>query len=180
MTTPKLVGFLLKTGKETKSEMVAILQSVREELEGAWNALTPEQMETEIIQGEWTAKDIVAHITTWEHHGIGWIQSLAKGEKPLMPVPDIPMDEVRENLKVLNAEYTKKNQAVPLNLVLEESRQAYEALLKEIEKLTEEDLEKTFEYNWADESVSGRKVIAWRYWHYQSHLKHIQEWISKK
>ncbi|MHA1907257.1 MAG: DinB family protein [Candidatus Thorarchaeota archaeon] len=170
----------MKTGKETKSEMIAILQSEREELDDALNSLTPDQMKTELIQGEWTAKDIVAHITTWEHHGIGWIRSLAKGEKPLMPVPDTPMGEVRENMKVLNAEYTKNNQALPLQLVLDESRQAYEALLEEIENLTEEDLEKTFEYNWADEPVTGRRYIAWRYWHYQSHLKHIQEWLSKK
>jgi hypothetical protein len=28
--------------------------------------------------------------------------------------------------------------------------------------------------------VSGRHVIAWRYWHYQAHLKHIQEWILQR
>ena len=170
----------MKTGKETKSEMLAILQSERKELENAWNRLTPEQMETEIVQGEWTVKDIIAHITMWEHHGIDWILSLAKGEKPLMPVPDTPMDEVRENMKVLNAEYTKKNQGLSLNLVLDESRKAFEALVSEVEKLSEEDLETTFEYRWSDTPVTGRRFIAWRYWHYQSHLKHIEEWLSKK
>ena len=170
----------MKTGKETKKEMIAQLQIDRKELEDTLNSLSADQMEIEGAQGTWSVKDIVAHITTWEHHGIDWIRSLAKGVKPMMPVPETSMDEVRTNMVVLNAEYHKKNQSTTLELVLDESRQAFEALVKEIEKLGEEDLETTFEYKWADEPVTGRRFVAWRYWHYRSHLKHIQDWIAKE
>ncbi len=92
----------MKTGKETKKEMIAQLQIDRKELEDALNSLSADQMKIEGAQGTWSVKDIVAHITTWEHHGIDWIRSLAKGVKPMMPVPEMSMDEVRKNMVVLN------------------------------------------------------------------------------
>jgi hypothetical protein len=170
----------MKTGTETREEMIAQLHADRSQLEEVLNGLNSEEMEIEGVQGEWSLKDIVAHITAWERYGIGWIQALAQGQKPEMPVPETSMDVLRKNMAAMNAEIHRKNQNRPLQEVLEDSRQSFELLVKEIEALPEERLDTTFNYEWAKEPVPGRHVIAWRYWHYRAHLKHIQDWISQK
>jgi hypothetical protein len=170
----------MKTGTETKKEMIAQLHADRRQLEEVLSGLTAQEMETEGVQGERSVKDIIAHITAWERYGIGWIQYLAQGKKPEMPVPETSMDLVRRNMAAMNAEIHRKNQNRPLGEVLDESRQSFELLVKEIEALPEESLDVTFNYEWAEEPVSGRRVIAWRYWHYRAHLKHIQDWISRE
>lgn len=168
------------TGNEAKEEMLAQLHADRRQLEEILNSLSFEDMEIQGVQGNRSVKDIIAHITAWESYGIGWIQSLAQGQKPEMPVPETSMNILKQNMAEINAEIHKKNESRPLQDVLEESRHSFDALVREIERLPEERLDETFNYEWSENPVSGRHVIAWRYWHYQSHLKHIQEWISQK
>jgi hypothetical protein len=170
----------MKTGTGTREEMIAQLHADRGRFEEILNGLDSEEMEIKGVQGEWSVKDIVVHITAWERHGIGWIQSLAKGQKLEMPVPETSIEILRKNMAALNAEIHKKNESRPLQDILEESRHTFEMLVKEIEALPEERLDETFNYEWSEEPVSGRHVIAWRYWHYQAHLKHIQEWILQR
>lgn len=170
----------MKTGTETRDEMIAQLHADRSQLEEVLIGLNSEEMEIEGVQGERSVKDIIAHITAWERYGIGWIQALAQGQKPEMPVPETSMAVVRKNMAVMNAEIHKKNENRPLQDLLEESHHSFKVLVKEIETLPEESLDEIFNYEWAEEPVSGRHVIAWRYWHYRAHLKHIQDWISQK
>ncbi|MFW9944048.1 MAG: DinB family protein [Candidatus Sifarchaeia archaeon] len=170
----------MKTGSETKEELISQLHTDRRQLEELLSTLTPEEVEIEGAQGDRSVKDIVAHITAWERYGIGWIQSLAKGQKPEMPVPETSMDAVRQNMAIMNAEIHKKNENQPLQDILEEFRHSYKMLVKEIEALPAERLDETFNYEWSEEPVSGRHLIAWRYWHYRAHLKHIQEWILQR
>lgn len=160
--------------------MISQLHTDRRQLEELLSTLTPEEMEIEAAQGDRSVKDIIAHITAWERYGIVWIQSLAKGQKPEMPVPETSMDAVRQNMAIMNAEIHKKNENRPLQDILEESRYSYKMLVKEIEALPTERLDETFNYEWSEEPVLGRHLIAWRYWHYRAHLKHIQEWILQR
>ena len=170
----------MKTGNETKEEMIAQLHADRRQLEEILSRLTTEEMEIEGVQGERSVKDIIAHITAWERYGIEWIQSVSQGQKPEMPVPETSMDELRKNMAMMNAEIHEKNKNRPLEEILDESRQSFELLVKEIETLSEESLDSIYNYEWAKEPVSGRHVIAWRYWHYRAHLKYIQDWISQR
>ena len=158
--------------------MITQLHADRRQLEELLSTLTPEEMEVDGVQGSRSVKDIIAHITAWERYGIGWIQSLAQGQRPEMPVPETSMDAVRKKMAVLNAEIHKKNERRPLQEVLDESRRSFELLIGEIATLPEASLDAAFDYKWAEKPVTGRHVIAWRYWHYRAHLKHIRDWIS--
>ena len=142
--------------------------------------MTPKEIEIEGVQDERCVKDIIAHITAWERHAIGLIQSLAQGKKPEMPVPETSKDVVRNNMAVMNAEIHSTNQNRPLQEILDESRESFDLLVKEIEALPKDSLDATFNYEWAEKPVTGRHVIAWRYWHYRAHLMHIRDWISRK
>ncbi len=50
--------------------------------------------------------------------------------------------------------------------------------MDQVRSLTDEDLNKKYSFRWAKDDVSGRQIVAWRFYHYRSHAKHIETWLD--
>ena len=67
----------------SKSALINQLQMERSWIEGMLSELTGEQMEAPGVEGNWSVKDIIAHLTEWERRGtqwIEWVNVAARGE----------------------------------------------------------------------------------------------------
>ena len=56
-----------QTEKMTKSELLNQIRTERGQLEETLARLTHAQMLLPGVDGEWSVKDALAHISTWEH-----------------------------------------------------------------------------------------------------------------
>jgi hypothetical protein len=137
--------------------------------------LNDEQMQQPDVQGSWSVKDIIAHLTIWEQRGTQWIRSLAQEEEPEIPLPSYTWDDVDQ----LNIETYEENREKPPKEVLAEFEKSFACLLEQVQSLDEEDLERSFEAYWADgEQRTLRDIVTWRYLHYRSHGKYIEDWLK--
>ncbi|MFQ5981233.1 MAG: ClbS/DfsB family four-helix bundle protein [Candidatus Heimdallarchaeota archaeon] len=163
--------------KMTKSKLIDQIRAERASLEAVISGLTDKQMELPGVQGEWSVKDIIVHVTVWEQRGINWIRAVAKGERPRIPMPGYTWrDQATLNLKTY-----QENQDRPLQDVLADFQQSFPVLVKEIETITEERLDTTYQGDWTrDQLISGWHIAAWRFWHYRSHREHIQRWLQEQ
>jgi hypothetical protein len=165
--------------KKTPEEFVEMLQEGNKELFDLLEGLDESQMEVPGVQGERSIKDLLAHITNWNKHGINWLESVYKGETPVMPVKGDNMDEIQVELSEQNAEVHERNRNRPLKEIVKEYKETFALVIEHVNKLEEKHLDSVFNYPWAKNSVSGREVIMWRYWHQQEHTKPIKEWLEK-
>jgi len=111
----------------TKFELLDQILTERKRLEEVLTTLTPDQMLQPGACGEWTVKDVLAHISAWERRMIYWIGSHLHGETPDIPPPS--------DVERMNAETYTHVKDKPLAEVLEEFRQSYRDALALTESL---------------------------------------------
>ncbi len=75
-----------------KVEIVKRIEEGYARLESTLAQLSESQLTGVPINGDWTAKDILAHLMYWEKELLHWIETAAEGQKP--PVPTFTDDEL--------------------------------------------------------------------------------------
>ena len=157
--------------KTSKPMLLEFIRSEHSLLELTLARLTHTQMLLPGVEGEWSIKDILAHISAWERRMINWTGSLLHGEEPAIP---LPWDVDR-----MNAETYAQVREKPLADVLEEFRQIYWDSLALVESLSDEQLQT----NYADIWPMGplwTGIAANMNWHYKEHREHIQNWLANQ
>ena len=163
-----------------KQVLVEKLNKAYSWIEHMISQISEEDMTQSIVHGERTPKDILAHIAAWNLNGIEWIKSVAEGETPLLPMEGHKLEERDAIFARLNVEIHSRNQSKPLNEVAEDYKQSWATLMNLVETLKQEDLDRTINLDWAPNPFHGWSVVAWRFWHAESHGKHIEAWLDAK
>lgn len=154
----------------TKPELLDQIRAERQRLEEVIAALTPDQMLQPGASGEWTVKDVLAHISAWERRMIYWIGSHLRGEAPDLPLP--------WDVERMNAETYAEVKDKPLAEVLEEFRQSYRDALALAESLNEGQLQTIYTDTWPMGPL-WLGVAANTNWHYKEHRESIEAWGKK-
>lgn len=155
----------------SKSKLLEQIRTEHGLLEATLARLTHAQMLIPGVDGEWSVKDALAHISTWERWMISWTNSLLHGEKPGTP----PMWDVDR----MNAETFARVREFALADVLEEFRLSYWDSLALAESLSEKQLLANYSDTWPmgllwkgiEDNTSG---------HYRQHREDIQAWLKKR
>ena len=152
----------------------SLLEFIRNEhnlLELTLARLTHTQMLLPGVEGEWSVKDILAHISTWERCMIEWTGSLLRGEKPATPVP--------WDVDRMNSETYAQIREKPLADVLEEFHRSYWDSLALVESLGEEQLQTNYSDTWPM-GLLWTGIAANMNLHYKEHREHIQDWLASR
>ncbi|MCJ7537130.1 MAG: ClbS/DfsB family four-helix bundle protein [Anaerolineales bacterium] len=139
-----------------------------------WEAIVAQIDEERLTQsgvaGDWTLKDIIAHITWHEKEMVGLITAHALVGSELW---NLPTDE-------RNAAMYEEVRNEPLEQVLEESAGIHQQLLELLPTLSDEDL--------TDPSSFPNMPPDWQPWmliaqntyeHYQDHIQDIERWLAE-
>ncbi len=93
-------------------------QQLLKRLEMAWTAikesyagLTDSQLTEPGVMGNWSVKDILAHVTTWEEEALKYLPLIINGEKP-------PRYVQYGGLDAFNAQMTEQKRGLALSDVL--------------------------------------------------------------
>lgn len=151
----------------TKAELLATIRAERRALEAAVEALDEVQMLEPVLDGGWSVKDTLAHITAWEQLMIGWVGEALHGVVPERPVAG------DDWVDVLNARLYEENAEKPLAEVREAFAASYDEAVALVERVEEEDLFDPERFAWRDGSPLWHMVAANTNWHYKDHREAI-------
>ncbi len=116
-----------------------ILKELQEE-NARWEALLAEIGEADMMKpgfaGDWTMKDVVAHLTGWRRRSVSRLQANLRHE----PAPPPPWPEDLQTDDEINAWIYEQNRDRSLEEVLQDSREAFEQLFQVIAAFSESDL----------------------------------------
>jgi hypothetical protein len=155
-----------------KFTRTGLLTSIREErrlLESTLVSLSEPQMLIAGVEGQWSIKDILAHISAWERRMISWTGILEAGGKPIVPLP--------WDVDCMNAESAAQDKDKPLAVVKEEFQQSYLDSLKLVESLDEARLRIKHEDTWPMDFL-WIGIASNMNWHYKEHREHIENWLA--
>jgi hypothetical protein len=147
-------------------------QQLLDDIEKTWTAfqasyegLTPGQMQQPGVAGEWSVRDIFAHVTTWEEESLKHLPLIAAGERPGR------YKELYGGIDAFNAQMTAAKRELPLDEVLRQLEATHGRLVEYIAAAP---------YSQFASGTRCRRRLGWdSYKHYPQHEQAIREWRGR-
>ena len=155
----------------SKADLLAAIDKEREVLEELLGTLTPEQMVVPGVVGEWSVKDVLAHLIEWEQMVLGWYRAGLRGEIPELPAPGYKWNQTPQ----LNQMIYEKHRDRPLDEVMELFGALHQEILDVIKKLSNEELFTTGKYAWTKKNTMGTYFVSATSSHYLWARKEIRK-----
>ena len=115
------------------------------------------------VEGEWTRKDVLAHVEAWERRLLELAAALRRGEPP---PDDVETDELNDRFFVANRDR-------PLADVRAGERDAYQRMLATIDTASDEELFDGRHFAWTDGDPFADWFRANGDEHYDEHLEQL-------
>ena len=147
-----------------REEVYSQLEAARKELMAAIDGLTPEQMAIPVFD-DWSVKDILAHIVSWEEYTLLDLQRVARGHMPALA------SFRQQDVDSFNALVMSLRRDFPLDQVMHELEASRKATIAALDALPDERLAQgQFPRIWATITAG----------HDHEHSEDIRKWRQKE
>lgn len=117
-----------------KAELLDWLQAEQRQWQAFLDQIGPKRMEQPGVTGDWSMKDIVAHLTDWQPWMISRLKAAQRGE----PAPSPPWPAEIQTDDEINAWIYEANHGRSVRDVLDRTQQGFQQLLAAVEGLPED------------------------------------------
>jgi len=115
--------------------LVEELRAARDSLFDALASVAPESMTTPGLLGEWSGRDLIAHLGYWAGHAVEVIHAVENGRVDEVGVGEPPVDEVNETVariaRSTDLATVRKREAASVEALVERLGRLSDALLGE-------------------------------------------------
>lgn len=160
----------------SKKDLLAAIEQERGALETYLETLTPAQMTEPDIVGEWSVKDVLAHLVEWEQMCLGWYEAGLRGETPPIPAPGFKWNQTPQ----LNQQIYEKHRDRPLDKVREHFHASHLEILAIIQELSNAKLFTAGHYTWTKKNTLGAYMVSATSSHYLWARKEIRKGFRAK
>jgi hypothetical protein len=164
----------------TKAKFLETMQSEHERWETLLSKIDAEKMEHLGVTGNWSARDIIVHVTAYERGLVEWLEAARQGAVKTFAVLDHPDVDYR------NAAILEEKQAYSLEEIEAEEGRVFERLMALVEAIPEEELLEAERTGWYVKPRWGELRPLWEciaddsYRHYRQHTEDIRRCLKKE
>ncbi|CAN5641272.1 hypothetical protein BH10CHL1_BH10CHL1_39870 [soil metagenome] len=150
---------------------------------GFWETLLEEVGEANMTQpgatGDWTFKDVVAHLNQWRQQTIAKLTAAKQYQSPAPPSWPAFLDEETETEQI-NAWIFETNRHRSLQDVLAESRRQFDQLEELVQSMPERDLFSPNQFAWMQGKALGPTVVESSFGHlHEEHEPVLRAWLDQ-
>ena len=157
-----------------RAELLAELNSEQKAWEGLLAQIGDDRMDEPGVQGQWSIKDIVAHLTAWRRRTVGRLEAVANGQPE--PKPQWPADLHDDD--EINAWFHARDRGRSVRDVVTESKAVFQKLASAIEKIPEDKLDDPKSFPWMEGTpLSGAAFFG--HFH-DEHEADMRAWLSRQ
>ncbi len=153
----------------TKDELIKNIETEWENLQAALDGLTEEQLHQPGVVGEWSVKDVLAHITAWQTR---LITTLFKAEKGFVP----DTIEGGPTVDQLNEKFYREMKDRSFDQVWDDLDASYHQILTRLENWKDKDLFDPKRYKWMKGRPFAEYIAGDSHEHYAEHAAQIRDW----
>lgn len=148
-----------------KEKVLERLETAWLDLMESWRGLTDEQMLTPGVTEDWSARDILAHVSWWEEEALRHLPHILQGGRPQR------YSVLYGGIDAFNAQMTERKHGLSLEQVMEELEETHRRLGRYLVDIPEEQFQ--------TETRFRRRLKLDTYGHYPIHTRAIREWREK-
>ena len=145
----------------TREQLLARLETAWTALKDSYAGLSDNQMAEPGVAGEWSVRDVLAHVTTWDAEALKYLPLIASGGRP-------PRYASFGGLDAFNARTTAAKRALSLAEVLRQLDETHQRLTAYLQTVPEE--------HFTTETRFRHRLRLDTYSHYTLHTRMIREW----
>jgi hypothetical protein len=154
-----------------KSELLAEMEQEWANIERICAGLSEAEMITPGVEGEWSVKDILCHLSAWEKYLLDRLGMVMTGQPPMYPIMT-SWDDVHR----FNAQVYAENKDRPLTSVIIEFRNLYQGVVTVVEALSDQQFTQPYTYDFPNDALTLLQLIrANIYEHYREHCIAIEK-----
>jgi uncharacterized damage-inducible protein DinB len=151
----------------TKEEALARLAESRRALHQAIESLSEKEMTQVQVEGVWTIKDVLGHITSWEETCLEPLRRFADGG---------PYDvQVLKDYLAWNDVEAARKRDIPLDVILDELGSVRQGIVEATSRLSAKQWGQKVPFAWGGEGTIA-DTLTGLHIHEMEHVRHIQQW----
>ncbi|MCC7022595.1 MAG: ClbS/DfsB family four-helix bundle protein [Thermomicrobiales bacterium] len=167
---------MTSTTMPTKGEVLAAIDRERQ----AWEDLLAEIGEARMLEpgpmGDWSFKDLTAHLTGWRARWLQRLEAAANGQPE--PPPVWPANRTTDD--EINAWIHEINEDRLLGEVIGESRESFARLAEIVQMLPDEALNDPGRFPWLEGQALGPALVNGGYFghFHEEHEPDVRRWLA--
>jgi len=153
-----------------------LLEVVRTEwnnLETLINEFSDSQKTTLGVEGNWSIKDIMVHISAWEKFALDRIQATLTGQ----PIK-YPIIKGEQFVDQFNHQVYDANKDLSLEEVHSDFQKSHQVLMDHIASMNNDVLSRKLPFDWAGNLTIQLVISSNTHWHYVEHAESIEKWLG--
>ncbi len=160
----------------SKDQLLTASQQEHGMLEELLASLTHEQMVLPGVVGDWSVKDVLAHLIEWEQMVLSWHKAGRRGQTPQTPAEGFNWGQ----LPALNQRIYEKHRDRPLDDVLKQFKASYRQSLKAVQGASDEELFSPGYYAWTKKNTLAAYFIGCMSSHYHWARTELRRGLARK
>lgn len=146
----------------SKTDLLLAIEKEWGALQAVLDPLSPGAMTEPGIVGEWSVKDMLAHLLTWQRMVLRWYREGEQGLTPQLPAPGYKWNQIPQ----LNQQIYEHHRDRPLDDVVVHFHTSHGEMLALIEALSDEVLFTRGHLPWANNNTLGSYITSATSSHY--------------
>jgi hypothetical protein len=163
------------TKQTSKAQLLSDIVTERRRLEKNLAALSQAEMIQPGVTGNWSAKDVLAHIVAWEQLFLSWYRSGLEGQTPERP----PVGMSQRAIDELNEEIYETHRDRALEKVKSEFSASYQQVLAAVEEIPEEEMFAHGRYGWTGKLTLADYIAGNTCNHYAWANAQVRKWRKR-
>jgi hypothetical protein len=154
-----------------------------ERTRATWEAIVAEVGEAEMVRpgamGDWTFKDVAAHLNGWRVRTVDRLEAAARNEAP--PPPPWPAeldDDTDAGVDAINRWFYERSRDRPATEVLAEARDQFRRMRVAVEAVPEEDLLTSGRFSWLGDYPLSAVLQGSSEHLYEEHEPDLRAWLA--
>jgi hypothetical protein len=147
-----------------KQQLLKRLEKAWATIKESYAGLSDSQLMEPDVMGNWSVKDILAHVTTWEEEALKYLPLITTGGTP-------PRYIQYGGINAFNAQMTEQKRRLTLSEVLKQLDETHSRLIDYIRSVPEE--------HFTQETRFRHRLRLDTYSHYPMHARAIREWRER-
>lgn len=149
-----------------KAQLLARLEKRWTAFKESFASLTEEEMTRSDTAGEWSLKDVLGHVTTWEEEALKYLPIILADKRPPR------YQDQYGGLDAFNAQMVEKKRALSLHEIRRQLDETHQRLLDYLQGVPQE--------HFLNENRFRRRLRMDTYSHYPIHAKAIRDAYGSK
>jgi uncharacterized protein (TIGR03083 family) len=149
-----------------KQQLLKRIDAAWAELTESYAGLSDVQMEAAGAVGEWSVRDILAHVTAWEEEALKYLPLILEGGRPPR------YKDLYGGIDAFNARTTEAQRSLSLAEVMQQFEETHRRLIEYIAGAPDDELTR--------ETRFRRRIRLDTYGHYPHHAVAIREWRERQ